>query len=202
MTASRPHRICLTGSIGMGKSTVAGFFADAGVPVWDADQAVHRLYAANGKGAQAISEICPDAVGADGVDRKQLKARIAEDTSLLKRIEAAIHPLVAADREDFAEAHRSDILLFDIPLLFETGDPGQYDTVIVVSADPETQKQRVLDRPGMTERDFEMIKARQMPDAEKRKRADIVIDTTQTLEDTRQVVIDIVKAIKAGTEDA
>ena len=186
----------------MGKSTVAGFFADAGVPIWDADKAVHRLYGANADGAVAIQKICPDAVNQTGVDRVVLKNRIARDKSLLKRIEAAIHPLVAADREEFAATHPSAILLFDIPLLFETGNPEAYDTVIVVSADPETQKQRVLERPGMTEQDFEMIKARQMPDEQKRKRADFVIDTTQSLEETRKTVIDIVARITGGMKDA
>jgi dephospho-CoA kinase len=170
----------LTGSIGMGKSTALAFFAAEGVPVWDADAAVHRLYSAGAPGAGAIAALVPDAVGPAGVDRAKLRAAILKDQTLLKRIEAAIHPLVAADRDVFLARARETgaaLAVCDIPLLFETGAEAWLDKVVVVSASPEQQHTRVMERPGMTEAAFAAILAKQLPDAEKRARADYVIDT-------------------------
>ncbi|MDE3122927.1 MAG: dephospho-CoA kinase [Paracoccaceae bacterium] len=177
--STRPYLLGLTGSIGMGKSTTAGFFRDAGVPVWDADATVHRLYAAGGAVAKAIAGLHPAAVTETGVDRAALKAWIASDPTALARIEAVVHPLVAADRRAFIAAHGdAPLLLLDIPLLFETGAEGSLDGTVVVTAPPEVQRARVLARPGMTEAHFASILSRQMPDAEKRKRATWVIETT------------------------
>ncbi|MBB5514481.1 dephospho-CoA kinase [Rubricella aquisinus] len=181
--------IGLTGSIGMGKSTTAGFFRDAGVPVWDADAAVHQLYAPGGGGARAIAVLCPDAVTDEGVDRAKLRAAIMADESLMPRIEAAIHPLVAQDRADFiAGTPDAPLRLFDIPLLFETGADGWLDHIVVVTAPTEVQRSRVLARPGMTEEAFHGILARQTPDADKRARADTVIDTSHGIEAARAAV--------------
>ena len=187
----------LTGSIGMGKSTTAGMFAEHGIPVWDADAAVHRLYAPGAAGAAAIQALIPDAVTETGVDRARLREAIAGDQTLLGKIEAAIHPLVADDRAIFIEREgaRSDapFLLFDIPLLFETGADTWLDAVIVVSAPADMQRARVLARPGMTAETFETILAKQMPDAEKRSRADFVIDTGKGLDAARAAVAEIVE---------
>jgi len=170
----------LTGSIGMGKSTTLAMFASLGVPVWDADAAVHRLYGPGGAGAAAIGALVPDAVGPDGVDRARLRAAVLADPSLLPRIEAVIHPLVAADRDTFlakARAAGAAVAVCDIPLLFETGAESWLDKVAVVSAPAKVQRERVLRRPGMTVEALEALLAKQMPDAEKRARADYVIDT-------------------------
>lgn len=165
-------RLGLTGSIGMGKSTTARFFADAGIAVWDADAAVHRLY--SGAAVAPMAAAFPDAVTSH-VDRAVLKDIIAKDPTALPRIEAIIHPLVAADRAAFT-AH-SDILLFDVPLLFENGIDAEMDATLVVTAPPELQRERVLARPDMTEGTLRTILARQMPDAEKRARATHIIET-------------------------
>jgi len=170
----------LTGSIGMGKSTAARMVAARGIPVWDADAAVARLYGPTGAGAEAIARLVPEAVGPGGVDRAVLRAAVIADTALLPKIEAVIHPLVAEDREAFlarAKAAAERAVLLDIPLLYETGAEALVDKVIVVTASPEEQRARVLARPGMTEEAFEAILAKQTPDAEKRARADYVIDT-------------------------
>jgi len=170
----------LTGSIGMGKSTTARMFAERGVPVWDADAAVARLYGPGGEGTAAIAALAPEAAGPGGVDRAALRRAILADETLLARIEAAIHPLVARDREAFLERHRSEgaaVVLCDIPLLFETGADAWLDRVIVVTAPAAEQRRRVLSRAGMTRESFEAILAKQVPDAEKRARADYVIDT-------------------------
>lgn len=200
---TRPYLLGLTGSIGMGKSTTARFFAEEGVPVWDADAAVHRLYAANGPGAEAIAAMRPQAVGPNGVDRGALKSWIAENPTALKRIEAAIHPLVAADRAAFittAAENGADLVILDIPLLFETGGDAGMDGTLVVSAPPEVQRDRVLARPGMTSAQLETILARQMPDAEKRKRATWVIETTG-LETVRAAVRNLIADIR-GRQNA
>ncbi|WP_102223921.1 dephospho-CoA kinase [Acidimangrovimonas sediminis] len=197
---SRAYRLGLTGSIGMGKSTTARFFVEEAIPLWDADAAVHRLYAPGGAGAMAIAGMHPQAVGPDGVDRGALKSWIAADPGALPRIEAAIHPLVSADRADFiarAEAGGADLVVLDIPLLFETGGDSQVDGVLVVSAPPEVQRERVLARPRMTSAQFETILARQMPDAEKRARATWVIETTG-LEPVRKAVRDLISEIRSG----
>ncbi|TFL17549.1 dephospho-CoA kinase [Jannaschia formosa] len=166
----------LTGSIGMGKTTTAALFAARGVPVWDADAAVHRLYAPGGAAVAPLAEAFPQAVRDGTVDRAALREAIASDPASLKRVEAIVHPLVAADRAGFLEAADAPIVLLDIPLLFETGFP--VDHSIVVTAPPEVQRARVLARGTMTEAAFEDILTRQMPDAEKRARADYVIETT------------------------
>ncbi|MEM1272552.1 MAG: dephospho-CoA kinase [Pseudomonadota bacterium] len=186
----------LTGSIGMGKSTTAAFFRQAGIPVWDADAAVHRLYAKGGLGVAPIAALRPEAIRDGTVDRGALKTWIAEDTRALKRLEDVIHPLVAQDRAKFLAANEgTDLVVLDIPLLFETGDPAQFDAILVVSIDPETQRSRVLSRPGMTLAQFETILARQMPDAEKRARANHVIET-RTLEETRKSVEALIEELR------
>jgi len=194
---SRPFLLGLTGSVGMGKSTTAGFFAEAGVPVWDADAAVHRLYGPGGAGTAAIAAILPAATGPEGVDRAVLRQAALAHPDLLARIEAAIHPLVAADRAAFLAAHPdAELLVFDVPLLFETGAQAEFDAVLVVTALPEVQRARVRTRPGMTEAAFQRLLERQMPDAEKRARATYVIDTAQGLEAARTAVLDLIDTIR------
>lgn len=188
-------RLGLTGSIGMGKSTTAQMFADAGCAVWDADAAVHRLYAPGGPAVQVIAALCPDAIEGDAVNRQALRGAINDDPALLDQIQAQVHPLVARDRADFLAAQEAGIVLLDIPLLFETGTEAQCDAVVVVTVDAATQRRRVLDRGEMTEAEFEMILGRQTPDAEKRARADYVI-TTDTLDSTRQQVANVLADIR------
>lgn len=193
MTAPIP--VGLTGSIGMGKSTTAGFFADLGVPVWDADAAVHRLYATGGAAVDPIRALRPEAIRDGAVDRGRLKTWIADDPSALRQIEAVVHPLVARDRAEFLAAATAPIVLFDIPLLFETGVDAQMRRTIVVTAPPDLQRARVLERPGMTGAMLDTILAAQMPDAEKRARADYVIET-RTLEQTARDVRHTLDALK------
>ena len=169
----RPFCLGLTGSIGMGKSTTAGMFAARGVPVWEADAAVHRLYAVGGAAVPVIAALFPEAIIEGAVDRTALKARITADPAALARIEALVHPLVAADRAGFianAEARGDPLVLLDIPLLFETGSDAQMDATLVVTTLPEVQRARVLARPGMTKALFDTLLAKQLPDAEKRGR--------------------------------
>lgn len=195
---TRPLLIGLTGSIGMGKSTTAAMFAAEGVPVWDADAAVHRLYARGGAAVPSIAALCPEAIRDGAVDRAALKAWIARDAKALARIEAVIHPLVAADRAAFiAEAAGAGarMVLLDIPLLFETGAETSVDAVVVVSAPAAVQRARVLDRPGMTEDHFRAILDRQMPDAEKRRRADYVVETL-TMEGARAAVARLLEDLR------
>lgn len=173
-----PFRLGLTGSIGMGKSTTAGFFADLGIPVWDADATVHRLYAAGEAGAAAIARAIPAAIGPDGgVSRPALKALIRDDPALLDRLGTLIHPLVAADRAAFIAAATADIVVLDIPLLFETGGEGDCDAVLLVTAPPEVQMARLLARGTMTPAEIAAILARQMPDRDKRARATHIVET-------------------------
>jgi dephospho-CoA kinase len=179
----------------MGKTTTAGLFAEAGLPVWDADAAVHRLYAPGGAAVPAIAEMRPQAVGTDGVSRAALKEWIAADPSALARIEAVVHPLVAADRAAFLSRADAPAVVLDIPLLFETGSDAEMDLTVTVSTDAATQKRRVMARPGMTEAQFASLLAKQMPDAEKRRRADIVI-CTDTLDSARAGVEDVVARIE------
>jgi dephospho-CoA kinase len=193
----------LTGSIGMGKSTTAGFFAEQGARVWDADAAVHRLYAPGGAAVAAVAGLMPQAVRDGAVDRAALRAAVTGDAGLLKRLEAAVHPLVAADRLAFLDAARAEgarVAVCDIPLLFETGQAGAFDAVVVVSAPPEVQRGRVLARPGMTDAALDAILARQMPDAEKRARADFVVDTGAGLDAARAQVAAIMARFGAAME--
>jgi len=174
----RPFRLGLTGSIGMGKSTTAGFFAARGIPVWDADATVHRLYAPGGAGTAAIAAEMPDAIGPDGgVSRPALKALIRDDPAFLDRLGALIHPLVAADRAGFIDAATADIVLLDIPLLYESGGERDCDAVLLVTAPPEVQMARLLARGTMTPAEIAAILARQMPDREKRARATHIVET-------------------------
>jgi len=178
-------RLGLTGSIGMGKSTVAAMFARAGVPVFDADAVVHRLQGPDGGLVAVIEAAFPDTTGPEGVDRTALGEAVLGDPAALKRLEALVHPAVAAERARFLAEHAdAPIVLLDIPLLFETGGEASVDKVAVVSAPPEVQRARVLSRPGMTPERFDAILARQTPDAEKRARADFVIDTGGSLDAT------------------
>jgi dephospho-CoA kinase len=186
----------LTGSLGMGKSTTARFFAEAGVPVHDADAVVHRLY--EGDAAAAIEAAFPGATTGGKVDRNKLAARVLGDAAALKRLEAIVHPLVQRAEERLlaeAEARGERIAVLDIPLLFETGGDRRVDAVVVVSAPPEVQRARVLERPGMTMEKLEAILAKQMPDAEKRARADFVVDTAQGYEAARAQVRAILDAV-------
>ena len=182
------YRLGLTGSIGMGKSTTARLFAEAGCAVWDADAAVHRLYAPGGAAVAPMEAAFPDAIEQGAVSRARLKQIIADDPAALPRIESIVHPLVARDRADFAAAATADILVFDIPLLFETGGARRLDGVIVVTAPAWKQRKRVLARPGMTPGKFRQILRLQMPDAEKRARADHIIHTGVTFTATRAQV--------------
>jgi len=194
-------RLGLTGSIGMGKSTTAAMFAEEGVPVWDADAAVHRLYETDGAAVKVLAKVMPDVIEDGAVSRDLIKAAIARDPSVLSKIEGYVHPLVAADRTSFADRSQEPIILFDIPLLFETGADVGMDAVVVVSASPALQKERVLARPGMTEAQFEIILARQMPDPQKRARADYVIETV-SLDATRAAVRDVLTKIRGKLTDA
>lgn len=199
-----PVLIGLTGSVGMGKSTTAQMFARYGVAVWDADAAVHRLYAAGGTAVAPIKERFPEAVIDDAVDRETLKSLIINDKSVLKVLETIVHPLVAADRATFLRDRTEkgdDILLFDIPLLFETGAESQFDVIVVASAPAPLQEERVMARPGMTRAHFLDILARQLPDSEKRRRADFIVDTTDMDKATRDVD-KIMERIKSGLNDA
>ncbi len=193
------HLLGLTGSIGMGKSTTAAMFRDAGVPVWDADGVVHQLYDQGGAAVAPMALAFPEVVIDGAVSRDALKAVIAADPDALARIEVIVHPLVANSRADFIAEHDAPLLLFDIPLLFETGADAWLDSVLVVSALADVQRRRVLDRPGMTEKQFAAILARQIPDAEKRDRADHVIETI-TLDDTRAAVQHLIAAIRGKTD--
>jgi dephospho-CoA kinase len=191
-----PFRLGLTGSIGMGKSTTAEMFADEGVPVWDADAAVHRLYAPGGAAIGPVRNLCPDCIADGAVDRTALKAWLGVDKGRLAQLEAVVHPLVAADRRDFLEKTDAPIVLLDIPLLYETKADAGCDAVVVVSAPEDIQRARVLARPGMTEAHLEAIRTRQMPDAKKRARADFVIETT-TLEAARRQVQNVLETIRS-----
>lgn len=183
--------VALTGSIGMGKSTTSAMFKDLGVPIWDADAAVHRLYSLGGAAVSPIQALIPEAIGPEGVDRSILTSKILHDPGILKQIEAIVHPLVGKDRADFLAAARDQgvpLVLVDVPLLFETGGEAYVDAVIVVSCSPEMQRNRVLARPGMTEEKFASILARQTPDEVKRAKSDFVIDTGLGLDAAREQV--------------
>lgn len=188
----------LTGSIGMGKSTAAKMFTDEGVPVHDADAAVHRLY--EGEAAAAIEAAFPGTVEGGKVDRTKLAARVLGNGEAIKRLEAIVHPLVRESAKRFLaeEAARGTrVAVLEIPLLFETGGEARVDAVAVVSARPELQRARVLGRPGMTAEKLDAILAKQMPDSEKRRRAHFVVDTSGDLDSTRAQVRDILRAVAA-----
>ena len=188
----------LTGSIGMGKSTTTAMFADLGAVVWNADDAVHRLYAPSGAAVGPVGEAFPGVVVDGAVDRTRLAEALGKDDTAFRRLEAIVHPLVAQGRAAELEAARTagvKLAVLDIPLLFETGGDRAVDAVVVVTADPAIQAERVLARPGMTRERFDAILARQMPDAEKRARADFVIDTGRGLEAARAEVEVIVAAV-------
>lgn len=170
-------RLGLTGSIGMGKTATAALFADEGIPVWDADAAVHRLYATGGAAVVGIAALHPAATVSGVVDRAVLKSWIASDPNALARIEAVVHPLVAADRNAFLAKAAGDLVVLDIPLLFEKGTDATLEATLLVTAPAILQRQRVLSRPGMTEAQFDLILSRQMPDAEKRARATHILET-------------------------
>jgi dephospho-CoA kinase len=186
----------LTGSLGMGKSTTAGFFAEAGVPVHDADAVVHRLY--EGEAVAAIEAAFPGTTTAGKVDRVKLAARVLDDPAALRRLEAIVHPQVSAAKARFlAEAERvgAPVVVLDIPLLFETAGHQRVDAVVVASAPTETQRQRVLARPGMTAEKLDALLARQMPDGEKRQQADFVVDTSRGFDAARAQVREILRAV-------
>jgi dephospho-CoA kinase len=179
----------LTGSLGMGKSTTARFFAEAGVPVFDADAAVHRLYA--GEAAAAIEAAFPGTAGEHGVDRAKLAQAVVGDPAALARLEAIIHPLVRREELRFideVDKAGAPVAVLDIPLLFETGRASLVDAVVVVSAPPEVQRARAFERPGMTEEKFGALLAKQMPDEEKRRRADFVVDSSGSYDSARAQV--------------
>ncbi|MEO9131145.1 MAG: dephospho-CoA kinase [Sphingomonas sp.] len=189
----------LTGSIGMGKSTVAAMFEALGVPVFDADAAVHRLQGEGGRLVAAIEAMFPDTTGPKGVDRTLLGEAVLTDPRALKQLEALVHPAVSEERAAFLAAHKeAPLVVFDVPLLFETGGESRVDKVAVVSAPAEIQRTRVLARPGMTEARLDTILARQMPDAEKRERADFVIPTGGTIAETRAAVAAILTCLTAS----
>ena len=182
---AQPFKVGLTGSIGMGKSETAKLFARLGLPVFDADATVHALYGPGGGGAAALAERFPQAVTEGGVDRARLAQIIAEDPSALRALEALIHPLVRKTEERFVEAARArneDLVILDIPLLFETGRSESMDAIVVASAPEAVQRERVLSRPGMTPEKFEAIRGRQVPDVDKRAKADFVIETDKGLD--------------------
>lgn len=188
----------LTGSIGMGKSTVAAMLRDLGVPVFDADAAVHELQGPGGALVPAIEAAFPGTTGALGVDRGTLGPLVLHDNAAMARLEAIVHPAVAAERGAFLAAHRgAPLVVFDIPLLFEKGGAHGMDAVIVVSAPADIQRARVLARPGMSADKFDAILARQMPDAEKRARATYVVDTGVPLAETRDRLAAVVACILA-----
>ena len=182
----------LTGSIGMGKSTTAKLFAEAGVPVYDADAAVHSLY--EGEAVPVIEAAFPGTTAVGKVDRNKLSARVVHDPAAMKRLEEIVHPMLGASRQKFlhdAERSGAAVAVVDVPLLFETGGERNVDAVVVVTTSPEVQRERILSRPNMTEQKLEGILARQMPDAEKRKRAHFVVDTSHGLDPVRARIRDI-----------
>jgi dephospho-CoA kinase len=188
----------LTGSIGMGKSTTAKLFAEAGVPVYDADATVHRLY--EGEAAPAIEAAFPGTTVNGKVDRTLLSAQVVHDPAAIKRLEAIVHPMLGASRQKFlddAERSGAPVAVVDVPLLYETGGEKRVDAVVVVTTTPENQRQRILSRDNMTEEKLDAILARQLPDAEKRRRADFVVDTSHGLDPVRARIRDILaEAVK------
>ena len=195
-------KLGLTGSIGMGKSTVAAMFAQAGVPVFDADAAVHRLQGPAGRVVAAIEARFPGTTSAEqGVNRTALAEAVLGDPAAMKALEAIVHPAVGEERAAFLRAHAdAPLVVFDVPLLFETGGDKAVDKVAVVSAAADVQRARVLARPGMTSAKFDAILARQLPDAEKRARADFVIPTDVPLAETRVAVARVIACLRPRTD--
>jgi dephospho-CoA kinase len=196
MTKDRPFVLCLTGSLGMGKSRTASFFAEAGVPVHDSDAAVHALY--EGEAVPLIEHAFPGATSNGKVDRAKLAAMVLGNDQAIARLEAIVHPLVGKVRDKFladAQARGAPVVVLDVPLLYETGGERGCDAVVVVSAPHEVQRQRALERPGMTEEKFAALLAKQMPDAEKRRRADFIVDSSQSFDHARAQVRDILQAV-------
>jgi dephospho-CoA kinase len=192
----------LTGSIGMGKSTTAAMFAEAGVPVYDADAAVHALYAAGGPAAAPLEAAFPGVTRDGAVDRAALSTRVMDDPEALRRLEAIVHPLLFQGRAAFiqdAMAAGAELVVIDVPLLFETGAERMMHAVVVVSAPEAVQRERVLARPGMSEAKLASILARQLPDTEKRRRADFVIDTGAGLESAREEVAQVIAALRRAS---
>jgi len=186
----------LTGSIGMGKSTTAKLFTEAGVPVYDADAAVHKIY--EGEAAPAVEAAFPGTTVGGKVDRAKLSARVVHDQAAIKQLEQIVHPMLGASRKKFldeAEASGAPVVVMDIPLLFETGGEKRVDAVVVVSTDAATQRERILARGTMTNEALDGILARQLPDAEKRKRADFVVDTSHGLDPVRAAIRDILAEV-------
>ncbi len=195
----RPFVLGLTGSIGMGKSAVAEMFGARGVPVFDADAEVRRMQGSRGELVAAIERAFPNTTGAGGVDREALGTRVFGDAEALERLEAIVHPAVRAARAEFLRRHADrPLVVLDIPLLFEKGGVEEVDAVLVVSAPPEIQQARVLARPGMTAERFAQVQALQTPDAEKRTRADYVIDTGTPLAETDAAVARLVDKLTEG----
>lgn len=193
----KAFRLGLTGSIGMGKSTTAAMFADEGVPVWDADAAVHRLYAPGGAAVAALAPHFPQATTDGAVDRAALKNALAQDAGLLALLEQVVHPLVAKDRAAFLAEAATGIVVLDIPLLFEKGTEADCDATLLVTAPASVQRARVMARPGMTEDQFRLILSRQMPDAEKRFRATHVVETL-SFDSTRAYVRALIDHIRTA----
>lgn len=192
---SKPFILGLTGSIGMGKSTTAQMFADAGIPVWDADATVHQLYSGDTPAVHQIAQMIPNSVENQTVNRDVLKSAIAQDQSILGKLEAIVQPLIAASRADFIANATSDIVIIDHPLLLESQSGRYCDAILVVSVDAKTQRQRVLERGTMDAQTLDIILAKQMPDTEKRARADYIVETT-TLDDARAQVQTVINQIR------
>ncbi len=196
MSGEKPFVLCLTGSLGMGKSRTATFFGEAGVPVHDSDAAVHALY--EEEAVPLIESAFPGATAGGKVDRGKLAAMVLGNDAALAKLEAIVHPLVSQSRDKFlteARARGAPVVVLDVPLLFETGGQHQCDAVVVVSAPPDVQRRRAFERPGMTEEKFAALLAKQMPDAEKRSRADFIVDSSQSFDHARAQVRDILQVV-------
>ena len=196
-----PFVLCLTGSLGMGKTTAARYFAEAGVPVHDSDAVVHALY--EGKAVSVIEQAFPGSTSGGKVDRAKLAAVVLNDRATLARLEAIVHPLVSKSTDEFladAKAKGASVVVLDVPLLFETDTHRRCDATVVVSATAEVQRQRVLERPGMTEEKFLAILSKQLPDAEKRRRADFIVDSSKDYDHARAQVRDILRTVAKMTK--